>query len=70
MNGIRNEKVEALTNRLAFALAGTHGRTVSAASLRSLASVEISEWKSDAGLLRSDPKGNIPLIAGRAWLAS
>jgi hypothetical protein len=69
MSSIRNETVNVLVGRLAVALAGTHGRSVSVASLKSLVTMEISEWKSEEGL-QSPPQGNIPLIAGRAWLTS
>jgi hypothetical protein len=56
--------VNNLVNRLAHALAGTEGRSVSIESLRSLADLEISEWKHEAGAQQPSDRQSTPLIAG------
>jgi hypothetical protein len=75
------QHTEALVERLAHSLRGTHGRTVSVASLRSLAEIEVAEWRFDQGKVPPVPnqypsitytsnRYDIPLISGSVKLTS
>lgn len=64
------KNAEALASRLAFALSGTHGRTVSVESLRSLATLETDDWKADLEPEIHDRRLSAPLITSPIKLVS
>jgi hypothetical protein len=68
-----NNQTEELLGRLKDALAGTHGRDFSADAVRTLVSLEVSEWKDDCRTQEptAEPtRADAPLINHRIRLSS
>jgi hypothetical protein len=64
MTSTSQKDVKLLVEKLAHALAGTSGRDMSVDAIRTLAAMEVTEWKNEVYPQPPSRQKSAPLIAG------